>query len=119
MPSMAAKSTAPVPRTLLYCWVSNGLSVLVPKRRGTGYLKVPYGHHHNDALTSIANEVGCDMIGLDGELAFDGIEVQRLYVVRDARAAFTAKVMPLLEKHYQMDSREIDADLFWELHPLK
>lgn len=105
---------------LLYCWVSNGFSVLVPKRRGTGYLKVPYGHHHNDALTAIANEVGCDVIGLDGELAFESREVKTLYHnrVSDDRAAFVAKIMPMLEKHYQMDSREVDADTFWESHPL-
>ncbi|WP_343028272.1 hypothetical protein [Massilia sp. MP_M2] len=107
-------------RTLLYCWVSNGFSVLVPKRRGTGYLKVPYGHHHIDGLTAAANAVGCDVVGLDGELAFESRELRGLYCARtgDARAIFIAKLMPLLERHYQMDSREVDAATFWQLHPL-
>lgn len=29
---------------------------------------MPYGHHHNNALTSIANQVCFDVIGLDGLL---------------------------------------------------
>jgi hypothetical protein len=116
MPSMANSGT----RTLLYCWVSSGFSVLVPKRRGTGYLKVPYGHHNIDGLTAAANAVECDVVGLDGELAFEGREVHALFCTStgDGRTTFVAKLMPLLERHYQMDSREVDAGTFWRLHPL-
>ena len=108
-------------KTLLYCWVAQNLCVLVPKKRGEGYLKMPYGHHHNMALTDIANDARddahVDVMGLDGALEFEcggrifhGGEV--------VRKEFSSKVIPRLEEHYGYASREIHETEFWEKHPL-
>jgi hypothetical protein len=103
---------------LLYSWVASGFHVLVPKKRGEGYLKQPYGHHHNEALTEIGNSVGCDLCGLDGSLEFDGPDTSRLYHGNaEAKAAFVARVIPRLEAYYQMPSREVDERTFLGCHP--
>lgn len=103
-------------KTLLYCWVTSGLSILVPKKRGEGYLACPYGHHYNAALSHIASKAGVDVVGLDGSLDFD---FRAAYVYHEQRAAAIAKVIPELEKHYGMNSREVDASEFWEKHPIQ
>ncbi len=103
-------------KEILYCWVTNGLSVLIPKKRGEGFLRSPYGHHYDSALGHIAYAAGVDVVGLDGSLDFD---FRAAYVNHEQRAAAIAKVIPALEKHYGMTSREVDADEFWEKHPLR
>jgi len=101
---------------LLYSWVANNFHVLVPKRRGVGYLAVPYGHHPNPGLDDVANLLRVDVTGLDGALCFEcggavfhGGEV--------ARTAFASKIVPALEAHYGMASREIEPSEFWAAHP--
>jgi len=80
-------------------------------------LAVPYGHHVDQRLDKIADLVGTDVTGLDGALCFEcGGSV---FHGGDAtRAAFAAKVVPALEAHYAMDSREVPEIDFWRLHPL-
>lgn len=101
---------------LLYSWVASNFNVLVPKRRGKGFLSVPYGHHPNPDLDAIADLARVDLTGLDGALCFEcGGSV---YHGNDgARAEFVSKVVPSLEKHYNMPSREITDGEFWQLHP--
>ena len=99
---------------LIYCWVSQCFSVLVPKKRGGGFLKVPYGHHHNAELTGIANKIGVDVFGLDGSLDF---EVNRSIYYGD-RNKFSSVLMPMLESYYGLPSREVNVNDFWRLHPL-
>lgn len=102
---------------LLYCWVAANFHVLVPKKRGAGYLAVPYGHHQNQGLDRIGDLAGVDVTGLDGALCFEcGGKV--FHGGDCARAAFVAKVIPPLEVHYGMASREISVNEFWRLHPL-
>jgi hypothetical protein len=94
---------APDPE-LLYCWaVPNCLSVLVPKKRGNGFLRVPYGHHHDEALSRIAAAAGCDVFGLDGSLDFvwGGVDCAS----EDVREALASKVIPCLELHYGLSAR--------------
>lgn len=111
---MAAAETKRL--VLLYSWVANNFNVLVPKRRGAGYLRVPYGHHVIPGLDALAHRVGVDVTGLDGALCFEcgGSVFNGSAAVKQA---FAAKVVPLLEAHYGMASREISADEFWKLHP--
>ena len=101
---------------LLYSWVANNFHVLVPKKRGVGYLAVPYGHHPIPGLDQIAARAMVDVTGLDGALCFAcGGAV---FHGGDAvRAAFAAKVMPALEAYYGMASREISVGEFWRQHP--
>lgn len=104
-------------KALLYCWVSQNFCVLVPKKRGVGYLKVPYGHHYDGALTDIANAAHVDVVGLDGALMFEcGGAV--FHGGDAARQSFAAKIVPKLESHYGLSSREISSVEYWEKHPL-
>lgn len=102
---------------LLFCWVASSFHVLVPKKRGGGFLKVPYGHHDDQGLNAIASVANCDVFGLDGSLEFSctGAIYHGPQQMRDQ---FSAAVVPLLEKHYGMTAREITSHEFWSLHPL-
>lgn len=104
-------------KELLYCWVSQQFSVLVPKKRGEVYLRVPYGHHHINELTNIANKMQCDICGLDGALDFN-VSRPIYFGIQDDRDAFAEKLMHLLEKYYGLPSREVDAPEFWRAHPI-
>lgn len=105
-------------KRILWCWVSNGFQVLVPKRRGSGFLRVPYGHHHDAALDAIGALVRVDVFGLDGALFFEcaGSVFHGGPAVREA---FAAKVVPALERHYGLSALEISEAEFWRLHPLE
>lgn len=105
-------------KQLLWCWVASGFQVLVPKRRGNGFLRVPYGHHHDAALDAIGALVGVDVFGLDGALFFEcsGSVFHGAPVVREA---FAGKVVPALERHYGWSALEISVSDFWRLHPLE
>ena len=46
------------------------LMVLVPKRRGKGFLKCPVGHHSN-WLSDFVDSMGIDCVGLDGYLSLE------------------------------------------------
>jgi hypothetical protein len=84
---------------LLYCWVSRGFNVLVPKLRN-----------------AVADAVQCDVFGLDGALEF--VCSGAVYFGGDARRGeFASKVVPLLERHYGIAAREIDSAEFWRLNP--
>lgn len=105
-------------KMLRWCWVANGFNVLIPKRRGIGYLRVPYGHHHDAALDAIGALVGVDVFGLDGALFFE-CSGSVFHGAPAVREAFAAKVVPALERHYGLGALEISQDEFWRLHPLE
>lgn len=88
------------------------VNILVPKKRGAGYLKVPLGHH-TSALSSIAYDIGYDIYGLDGCLA-----IQTGFIWRDKKSALLERIIPPIAAHYGMDWREIGANEYWRLHPL-
>jgi len=50
-------------------WAIHTLSVmlLIPKKKGIGFLKTPVGHH-NDNLSLLITNLGYDCCGLDGYL---------------------------------------------------
>lgn len=104
-------------KELLYCWVARDFNVLVPKRRGSGFLKVPYGHHVDQSLDVIADAGRCEVTGLDGALAFEcGGEI--FNGGDEVRSDFAAIIIPRLESHYGLTAREIDAPDFWRLVPV-
>jgi hypothetical protein len=89
----------------LYAWGTHDLSVLIPKRRGFGYMKVPYGHHSISALNDIADTLHADINGLDGHLHIDRGHLPVRYDLRDQ---FAAKALPLLAGYYKFKTwREI------------
>jgi len=104
-------------KTLLFCWVSNVFSVLVPKKRGEGFLKVPYGHHNNPALNAVGDAVGLDITGLDGALMLEcGGKVY--HGGKEIRKSFEGRVISMLEKHYGLRAREVTEKEYWAKHPL-
>jgi hypothetical protein len=56
---------------LIYCFGGRSLDVLIPKKRGTGYLRQPVGHHTNELSKFVSNELHCDCVGLDGYLSLE------------------------------------------------
>lgn len=113
---IARENQQPQPRELLYCFDLRNLNVLVPKKRGEGFLAVPYGHHYDAKLDAIATKAGCDVTGLDGHLAFDcGASVA---VNTAAAHTYAAKIMPLLAAHYACSFRAVSPGEFHRLHPV-
>lgn len=106
----------PSVKELLCSWVAGQFCVLVPKRRGAGFLRVPYGHHFDEALDDIASTVSCDVFGLDGMLEFEC--GGSTYHDQVAREVFFKKVVPRLEAHYGVLAREVSQSEFWRYHPL-
>jgi hypothetical protein len=92
-------------RELLYSWSLSTLEVLVPKKRGEGFLAQPLGHHFNKSLCLIETKLGCDICGLEGHLEIQcGMKVA---VYDDKRTEFTGRAMALLSDHYGVPYREI------------
>lgn len=88
-------------KKLRYAYSAGGLNVLVPKQRGEGYLKQPYGHHNNPQLNEIldaASPYALNLFGLDGYLHFE----VRFFSGDESRVKDI--VMPLLEKHYGFET---------------
>jgi hypothetical protein len=104
-------------RELLYCWVAGGFAVLVPKMRGDGFLKVPYGHHVDAGLDRIGDKVQCDVTGLDGALDFR-CSGSIYHGGTMMRKEFSDVVVPALASHYSTSAREITEQEFWRLHPV-
>lgn len=103
-------------KQLLFSWVAECFSVLIPKIRGDGFLKVPLGHHENFALREISEAAGCDIFGLDGSLDFQ-VDGAIYHGGHEARAEFASRVLPALEAHYGVSAREISRGDFYRLNP--
>lgn len=95
-------------KELLYYWTSTTFEILVPKKRGCGFLKVPYGHHVDQQLDEIGDAVGCDITGLDGSLTFWVTNSIHSHAI--SRAKFIEMVMPLMERHYGFPYRAATND---------
>lgn len=88
----------PTPQ-FLWCWNLSGLDILVPKQNGTGWLKVPAGHHRSERTRALEDAGNCDVFGLDGTLTFNcGSDIA---VYRDKHAAYEAKVFPVVERLFK------------------
>ncbi len=101
-------------KTLLVCLdaIDGVVTILVPKRRGEGFLRQPFGHHVGQ-LTVIENEIGFDIWGLDGSL---DVQTGSIYG-KDIDALVTKIITPLCS-HYGMAYRVVDSDEYWTKHPL-
>lgn len=102
MPKRKAKPPAKL--TLIYSWGTFSLFVLVPKRRGEGWLKEPVGHHARREISHAEMELGCDLFGLEGCVHLDTVSP----VALDKRKAFEDKAMPVLARVFKCDAwREV------------
>lgn len=96
----------------IYMWDAGGLNILIPKRRGEGYLKCPLGHHVVPALSDIEAQL-CDLCGLDGFLQVD--YYRHPYGRSKTEAEAVAKIMPMLAKHFGFSTWREDTKLFWQI----
>lgn len=103
-------------REMVYLWLSGSLLVLIPKKRGKGFLKSPMYHNYTPASEMIADAAKCDIFGLDGHLDFEcGTGVT---VYQENREQFLSRVRPVLERIYKCPLREAGTrDEFFYLHP--
>lgn len=93
----------------IYIWSAGGLSILIPNKKGTKYLKVPYGHHPVESLKNIEVQFNIDVFGLDGYLSFEFG-----YIDTHKRLAIVNEIMPILMKHYGFNEHEENYS-FWDL----
>jgi hypothetical protein len=99
-------------RELLYYWDLGGLNVLVPKRRGVGFLRCPLGHHYVEFYASLETELHCDICGLDGALYFEFHPRLNTAHPRSVLEAMTQRVMAKLGAHHIATFREVGVDEF-------
>lgn len=103
-------------KEIIWTVIDANICAIIPKQRGKGYLKTPYGHHINPGLEDIRTQLdNVDIFGLDGHLEIrigDKVRYPEQY------EALKAKAIRLLEVHYGWPLRESCAD-FWKYHPIK
>lgn len=104
-------SSALLGSVAVYIWNGSGLNVLIPKKRGTGYLRQPYGHHSIAELNEVAYDENCDLSGLDGCLTLE----YGMTTDHQKRAEIVARVMPRLAEHYAFASWREDPKTFWSV----
>lgn len=99
---------------LIVCNLGGRVGVLVPKKRGSGFLKMPLGHRESP-LSQLARDYHADFVGLDGALEIFGPGHSRL----DQREADSVieTVVPAIAKLLCISWRVVQKRDFWELHP--
>lgn len=88
------------------------VAVLVPKKRGEGFLKIPLGHH-NCPLSQVERDVGYDIFGLEGEL-----EIQTGYISSEDYEELKENVIKPIAECLQLPYRVIDQDEYFAKHPI-
>lgn len=101
-------------REMVYLWLTGALLVLIPKKRGKGFLRQPMYHKYTPESDLIATAARCDVSGLDGYLTFEC--GTRITVYLELREEFIAKIQPTLERIYGCPMREAATrDEFFDL----
>ena len=108
MSSTAPKTKLPA----VFMWDHSGLNVLIPKKRGLGFLRTPYGDHRIDKIEDALDEMGgVDACGLDGYLELEfGMVSNREEQVRIAGIA-----LPALAKASGFSDWVENTNLFWDI----
>lgn len=92
----------------------NGVvSILIPKRRGRGYVRTPYYHSLDRGIEAIESIADYDKCGLDGSLDIEGVG----YLFGEEVDEFLAEIMPDICAYYGCDWLH-DPSAFWRLHPV-
>jgi hypothetical protein len=104
-------------REMIYLWLFGSLLVLIPKKRGKGFLKQPIYHNYTPESEAITVAANCDVFGLDGHLEFEcGTDIT---TYQETREKFLSKISPVLERIYECKLREAkNRDEFYCLHPI-
>ena len=99
-------------KELLYYFAPTTLEILVPKRRGTGFLKTPIGHHVSP-LSQLSHEIGYDLYGLDG-----AISIPIGYIRPHDREKMAQRLVTPISRLLGFPAREVGSSEFWESHPI-
>lgn len=82
------------------------MEVLIPKRNGKGWLRVPAGHHACERTSDIERVLKCDVCGLDGTLTIECGSTISTY--RESRLEFERVALPLISRWFGvMPGREV------------
>jgi hypothetical protein len=100
--------------SILVCFFVGRVELLIPKKRGHGFLKVPLGHHYN-GLARVCANLGYDAYGLDGSLE---IEIGSSHSIADKnRPEFLRRVVRPIARHLGFPFRVVEQDEYWSNHP--
>lgn len=99
-------------KILLVYFSVESIDILVPKKRGEGFLKVPLGHHAC-ALSGFTNEhIPFDVFGIDGMLS---VRTGRMSQRHDE---LEESVVKPLSAFYGYPYKIVSHEEFWSHHPL-
>jgi len=91
---------------LVSTWLFEGIQILIPKRKGHGFLKVPAGHHNESWMS----EIKYDIDGLDGYL---DINAPCNSWETDKVNAIIAEIIPVILKGFKFKTwKRIDGSEF-------
>jgi hypothetical protein len=100
----------PTHKEMLVCKMDGRVEVLIPKRRGAGFLRAPLGHHMND-LAKLSHEFDLDFQGLDGALEIYGACMSPLK--GDEYGAVISETLPAISALNGFPFRVVDRDEFY------
>ncbi len=100
---------------LLVLPLERHVGVLIPKKRGKGYLRCPVHHSHND-LSRLMDELGYhDICGLNGEL----VVFIQTFIFNENREEILSSFMPQLSQHFGVPWRIVSEEEYYHNYPLK
>lgn len=97
---------------ILVMFSQRSIDMLIPKKRGTGFLKTPLGHHHCP-LADMQYEIGFDLWGFDGSLTIMTGWIEK----KDYDNLIEVAVRPIAV-HLGFPWRVVTTNEFWENHPI-
>ena len=87
-------------QSVAYC--GTRIAVAAPKRHGSGYLKTPAGHHHQEWIHKAESAAfGADIVGLDGFLE---ISCGHQITDRDTYAAMEPILLERFHRHQSIET---------------
>jgi len=93
---------------LVCCWLFDGIQLLIPKKKGIGFLKSPCGHHHEQWM----HDIEYDAHGLDGYIdircSCHEWEVEK-------RDAILKHLMPKITKRFPFPWKIVESSEFKKL----
>lgn len=104
-----------IKKELLIMFMTDHVTVLVPKKRGVGFVKHPVGHHATPASDFFQFDLGVDpFCEGDGYLS-----LQSGWVTDELKARYEREIFPRMSEFYGWPCRVVSSDEFWSNMPLK
>lgn len=100
-------------KEILFAFFDRSIEMLIPKKRGVGFQKMPIGHHHSP-LAAFISELGYDAYGLDGS-----ISVQTGFIRHADEARWIERVVRPIAEHIGFPCRQVHGGEYWDNHPIE